>query len=238
VESIASEVTPRTRDIAITHVTNTAGLKYPAREIADLARSRGAWFHLDGAQSCGAMDVDLRAIGCDSYSTSMHKWPMGPLEAGLLYVREERQKELWPSIVTAGWSDRLEGARKFEVFGQRDDPRLASLDAVADFLTMIGPNRIEQRVQQITTALKRAFAESNALELRTNLEPDLSHGVVKVGLKHGRVKEAYDTLWSRHRLAIAMTPSGDASGLRFSPHVYNTMDQVARVVEAVREVAG
>lgn len=238
VESIASEVTPRTRVIAITHVTNTAGLKYPAREIADLARSRGAWFHLDGAQSCGAMDVDLRAIGCDSYSTSMHKWPMGPLEAGLLYVREERQKELWPSIVTAGWSDRLEGARKFEVFGQRDDPRLASLDAVADFLTMIGPNRIEQRVQQITTALKRAFAESNALELRTNLEPDLSHGVVKVGLKHGRVKEAYDTLWSRHRLAIAMTPSGDASGLRFSPHVYNTMDQVARVVEAVREVAG
>lgn len=237
VESIAEVVTPRTRVIAITHVTNTAGLKYPARAIGELARARGAWFHLDGAQSFGAMDVDLRAIECDSYSTSMHKWPMGPLEAGLLYVREERQKELWPSIVTAGWSDQLEGARKFEVFGQRDDPRLASLDAVADFLAMIGPKRIERRVQQITTALKRAFAESNGMELRTNIEPELSHGVVKVGLKHDRVKEAYDALWNRHRLAIAMTASGDTSGLRFSPHIYNTMDQVAHVVQVVREVA-
>jgi selenocysteine lyase/cysteine desulfurase len=238
VDSIAAVVTPRTRVVAITHVTNTAGLKYPAREIGELARARGAWFHLDGAQSFGAMDVDLRAIGCDSYSTSMHKWPMGPLEAGLLYVRAERQKELWPSIVTAGWSDRLEGARKFEVFGQRDDPRLASLDAAADFMTMIGMKRIEERLQQITSAMKRAFAESSKLELRTNLEPELSHGVVKVGLKHGRVKEAYDTLWNRHRLSIAMTASGDTSGLRFSPHVYNTMDQVDRAVAAVREVAG
>lgn len=237
VESIAGVMTPRTRVVAITHVTNTAGLKYPAREIAALARARGAWFHLDGAQSFGAMDVDLRAIGCDSYAASMHKWPMGPLEAGLLYVREERQKELWPSIVTAGWSDALEGARKFEVFGQRDNPRLAALDAAADFLAMIGPQRVEQRVAQIALALKRAFVESSALELRTNLEPELSHGVVKVGLKHGRIKEAYDTLWTRHRLAIAMTASGDASGLRFSPHVYNTMDEVARVVGAVGEVA-
>jgi isopenicillin-N epimerase len=237
-EGIASAITPRTRVIAVTHVTNTAGLKYPVREIAAVARQRNVWFHLDGAQSFGALDVDLRAIGCDSYSSSMHKWPMGPLEAGLLYVRGERQGEIWPSIVTAGWSDKLIGARKYEVFGQRDDPRLASLEAATDFLAMIGMKRVEERVQHITSTLKRAFAESNALELRTNLEPQLSHGVVKVGLKHGRVKEAYDKLWAKHRLAIAMTASGDTSGLRFSPHVYNTMDEVARVVEAVREVAG
>lgn len=237
VESISAAVTPRTRVIAVTHVTNTGGLKYPAREIAAIARQHGAWFHLDGAQSFGALNVDLHGIGCDSYASSMHKWPMGPLEAGILYVRQDRQKDVWPSIVTAGWSNKVKGARKFEVFGQRDDPRLASLEAAADFLSLAGMKRIEERVQQITSTLKNAFEGSNALVLRTNLQPELSHGVVKVGLKNGRIKEAYDTLWTKHRIAIAMTASGDTSGLRFSPHIYNTMDEVSRVIDAVKEVS-
>ncbi len=234
---ISDAATSRTRVIAVTHVTNTAGLKFPVKEIAEIARKRGAWFHLDGAQSFGALDVDLRAIGCDSYASSMHKWPMGPLEAGILYVRQDRQKELWPSIVTAGWSDKIEGARKYEVFGQRDDPRLASLEAAMDFLALVGMKRIERRVQQITTALKQGFANSDALVMRTNIEPELAHGVVKVDLKNGRLKQAYDTLWSRDRLSIAMTASGDTAGLRFSPHIYNSMDEVERVVAAVKKLA-
>ncbi|MBM3768059.1 MAG: aminotransferase class V-fold PLP-dependent enzyme, partial [Acidobacteria bacterium] len=123
--SIEREVTDRTRIIAITHLTSTTGVLYPAREIAAIAQRRGIWMHLDGAQTFGALDVDLKAIGCDSYSTSAHKWLMGPLEAGLLYVRAGRIPKLWPSIVTAGWADDLKGARKFEVFGQRDAPGLS-----------------------------------------------------------------------------------------------------------------
>ena len=75
--------------------------------------------HLDGAQTFGALDVNLAEIAPDSYSTSAHKWLMGPLEAGLLYVKAERIPQVWPSIVTAGWADNLKGARKLEVFGQR-----------------------------------------------------------------------------------------------------------------------
>src|SRR5207247_4576616 len=84
--SIEKAITPRTKVIAITHLTSTTGILYPAREIAALARRRGIWMHLDGAQTFGALDVNLRDIGGDSYSTSAHKWLMGPLEAGLLYI--------------------------------------------------------------------------------------------------------------------------------------------------------
>jgi selenocysteine lyase/cysteine desulfurase len=101
--SIEKAITPRTRVIAVTHLTSTTGVLYPAREIAALARRRGIWMHLDGAQTFGALDVDLGSIGPDSYATSAHKWLMGPLEAGLLYVRAERIAGLWPAIVTAGW---------------------------------------------------------------------------------------------------------------------------------------
>jgi len=231
-------ITPHTRVIAITHVTSTTGIQYPAREIAALARKRGIYMHLDGAQTFGGLDVNLSEIGCDSYSASAHKWLMGPLEAGILWVRAERIPQIWPSIVTAGWTDHLKGARKFEVFGQRDDPRVVALEAAVDFINLVGMPAVEARMQALATRAKSQLKEMAAVELKTNLEPELSGGVVKFRVKSVPTKRAYDLLWERHRLAIAMTPSGDAEGLRFSPQIYNSMEEVDRAVAAVKEIAG
>ena len=231
-----SAVTPRTRVIAITHLTSTTGILYPAREIAALARKRGIYMHLDGAQTFGALDVNLQEIGCDSYSTSAHKWLMGPLEAGLLYVRAERIPQIWPSIVTAGWTEHLHGARKFEVFGQRDDPRVVALEAAIDFVNLIGVAAVEERMRALAGRLKSQLHEIPSVELKTNLEPELSAGVIKFTLKGMRTSEAYNKLWERHRLAIAMTASGDAEGLRISPHIYNSMEEIEQAVRAVREL--
>lgn len=237
-DGIQRAITPRTRVIAITHLTSTTGLLYPAREIAALARRHGIWMHLDGAQTFGGLDVDLASIGCDSWSTSAHKWLMGPLEAGLLFVREQRIPELWPSIVTAGWAEDLKGARKFEVFGQRDDPRVVALEAALDFVNLIGMSNVEARARALANRAKVALRDIPNVELKTNLEPELSGGVVKFKLRHVPTKRAYDTLWERHRLAIALTPSGDAEGLRFSPHIYNSFAQIDQAVAAVKALAG
>ena len=236
-DAFEKAIRPQTKVIAFTHVTNTTGLRYPAREIAELGRRRGIWVHLDGAQTFGALDVDLKQIGCDSYSASAHKWAMGPLEAGVLYVRAGRIPELWPSIVTAGWSEGLKGARKFEVFGQRDDPRRVAFEAAVDFLNLIGIRNVEARVRALATHLKRELLKIPGLELKTNLEPELSAGVVKFRLSGLDTRRAYDTLWTRRRIAIAMTPSGDSEGLRFCPHIYNSIEELDRAVEAVRALA-
>jgi selenocysteine lyase/cysteine desulfurase len=235
--AIEKAVTPRTKVIAITHLTSTTGILYPAKEIAALARKRGIWMHLDGAQTFGALDVNLQDLAPDSYSTSAHKWMMGPLEAGLLYIRSERIPGLWPSIVTAGWSEDLKGARKFEVFGQRDDPRVAALEASVDFLLLMGMPAVEARVRALAAHAKTQLKALPQVELKTNLEPALSGGVVKFKMRNMPTKQAYDTLWEKHRLAIALTASGDAEGLRFSPHVYNSIEQIDRAVAAVKALA-
>lgn len=237
-DGIEKAVTARTRVIAITHCTSTTGILYPAREIAELAKRRGIWMHLDGAQTLAALEVNVREIGCDSYAGSAHKWMMGPLEAGLLYVRAERIPQVWPAIVTAGWSDTLVGARKLEVFGQRDNPRLVAVEAALDFLSLVGMPHIEARMRALASRLKQQLREIPGVELKTNVEPALSGGVVKFNLKNLETKPAYDKLYERHKMAIAQTPSGDAKGLRFSPHIYNTMEEMDRAVAAVREIAG
>jgi isopenicillin-N epimerase len=227
----------RTKVVAITHLTSTTGILYPAKEIARMARQRGVWMHLDGAQTFGMLDVDLKDISCDSYSTSAHKWLMGPLEAGVLFVRAERIPQIWPSIVTAGWSDHLKGARKLEVYGQRDDPRIVALESAIDFVTLVGPANVEARTRFLATRLKEQLKDTPNVTLKTNMEPDLSAGVVKCELRNVPTKQAYDRLWEQHRIAIAMTPSGDSQGLRFSPHIYNSVDELDRTIRAVRELS-
>ena len=237
ISQIEKAVTPRTRVIAVTHVTSTTGIMYPAREIAEIARRRGIWMHLDGAQSFAALDVNLKEIGCDSYSASAHKWLMGPLEAGVLFVRSERIPSVWPSIVTAGWTDHLKGARKLEVYGQRDDPRIVALESAVDFALLIGMSAIESRMRFLATSLKEQLSQIAGVRLKTNLEPELSGGVVKADISRVPTKQAYDALWSEHRISIAMTPSGDSQGLRFSPHIYNSRQEIQRTVDAVKALA-
>jgi isopenicillin-N epimerase len=234
VASIAQAVSTRTRVIAITHVTSTTGIQFPVKPIAALARERGIFLHLDGAQTLGALEVNLKDLGCDSYAASAHKWPMGPLEAGVLYVRSEWIGRLWPSIVSAGWNDHLKGARKFEVVGQQDDPRVAAVEAAVDLLNLIGMRQVEARVRALASRAKCALAALPNVELKTNLEPELSGGVVKFRVKDVPTPQAYDTLWRKHRLAIAMTAGGESEGLRFSPHIYNSIDEVDQAVAAVR----
>jgi isopenicillin-N epimerase len=231
-------ITPRTRVVAITHVTSTTGILYPAREIADLARKRDIWVHLDGAQTFGVLDVNLKQLGCDSYTGSAHKWLMGPLEAGVLYVRAERLPNVWPAIVTAGWADDLKGARKLEIVGQRDDAKVAALEAALDFIDLIGIRNIEARALTLAARIKRQLSDVPGVQLKTNVEPTLSAAVVKFKLKNRPTKEAYDALWQKHRIALALTPAGDAEGLRYSPHIYNSNEEIDRAVAAVKDIAG
>ena len=118
---------PRTRVLAVTHVSNTSGIRLPVRELCAAAHQRGIYVHVDGAQSWGALNTNLRDLGCDSCSASAHKWFCGPKEAGILYVRADKIAGIWPNTVAPGWGDDATpdvlGARKFESLGQRDAAR-------------------------------------------------------------------------------------------------------------------
>ena len=235
-DGFAKAVTAKTKVVSITHCTSTTGILFPARQIGEVAHKVGAWFHVDGAQTFGAVALNLKEMGCDSYAGSSHKWMMGPLEAGVLFVKAERIPQLWPAIISAHWSDTLEGARKFEVYGQRDDPRLAAFGAAVDFIQMIGMDRAEQRTRMLATYLKTKLADNSAVEMLTNMEPELSAGVIRFRLRGQNLTEAYNKLYSRNRIALALTDAGDSAGLRFSPHIYNSTADCDSAAEAIKKL--
>ncbi|MDI1318733.1 MAG: aminotransferase class V-fold PLP-dependent enzyme, partial [bacterium] len=98
---IRALVTPRTKAIQVSHITCTTGLVFPVTAIAEFARARGIWFHVDGAQAAGMIPLDLPALGCDSYAFSGHKWLGGPHETGVLYLRRDRLEAVAPTGIGA-----------------------------------------------------------------------------------------------------------------------------------------
>jgi isopenicillin-N epimerase len=234
VELFTSALTPRTKVLALTHVSNVTGVALPIAEIAAVARGRGVHVHVDGAQSWGALDVDLKALGCDTYSASAHKWFMGPKEAGLLYVREDRIPSIWPNVVAPGWGDDVQtdlvGARKFESLGQRDDACLASIAVANELHTTISPSRAEERVRALAQRLKTGVRELG-LNLVTPFEAELSGGVCIVAVPPDHSGAISTRLYQEHGIAGAST-----GGLRLCPHVYNTVAHIDRALAGIKDL--
>ena len=224
--------TPATKLITFTHVSNTTGLVMPAKKLCAAARQRGVFSLVDGAQSFGALQIDLTDMGCDAYSGSAHKWFMGPKEVGVLYVRHDKQNEVWPSIVAAGWNDDIDNAQKYEILGQRDDAALAATGRGVDFHKRIGRDRIENRMRQIATAIKKRLSDLPEIKLSTSLDPSLSAGVVIFKPGNLNSRKTFQKLYGKYHIAgAAMGPN-----IRLSPHIYNTLDEVDRVISAVEEM--
>ena len=236
-DTFVRALTERTRVVAFSDVSNVSGLRIPAQALCRAARDRGIHAHVDGAQSFGILRLDLHAMGCDSYASSAHKWLMGPKEAGVLYVRAEQIPGLWPGMVGVGWGSGAQtsarGARKLETLGQRSDATVAAFGAALDFQEQIGLERIEMRAIELARALKAGVTRIPGAELLSPSREDVSAAVVIArfeGLESGDVFEA---LYRDHGIAAA--PTG---GVRFTPHVYNTMADVERAVAAVEDVVG
>ena len=236
IDTFTSAFTDKTKVLSITHVSNVSGIKLPAKDIVDAAHARGIYVHVDGAQSWGALDVNLREMGCDSYSASAHKWFMGPKEAGLLYVKADNIPRIWPNVVAPGWGNDVDpdpkGARKFESLGQRDDACLASIGTTVDFHNSIGSARVEARMMEMASALKAGISDAG-LKLVTPQDPELAGGVCITVVEgdRARSREVMNQLYQEH--GIAGAPTG---GLRLCPHVYNTMAHVERAIAGVKAI--
>lgn len=238
VKLFEAALTPQTKVLSITYISNTTGMKLPAKALCGMARQRGIHAHLDGAQTWGYLKLDLKDIGCDSYGASAHKWFMGPKQVGVLYVRQDRIPEIWPSIVSVGWNKDSLSARvaskKFETLGQRDDGGVSAVGTAVDFHRVIGFENVEARTTALATALKEGLAKMNKVKMITPMDPAMSGGVVisqMPELDRPKMSALVKDLYEKYGIAGAAT-----GGLRLSPHIYNTMADIDQALRGVRKL--
>ncbi len=242
VDRIEKLITTKTRLISIPHATTTTGQILPVKEISALARSRNIWLFVDGAQTAGMFPFNLHELGCDAYATSGHKWLLGPKETGLLYVSKEMLDVVQAKFVGAysdNGFDLAKGTLKLHPTAQRYEygtvsiPLRVGLGAAIAFLQRIGMENIWKRDQALSTSLFNGLKEIPLVEVLSPAN-DADRSAM-VTFKHEKLpflelQRHLDT----YKLRTRAVSEGGVDGLRISTHIYNTFEEVERVLEAVK----
>ena len=232
VDAVTTAITPRTRLLSMTHVTSTVGDVLPVAELCRAARERNVLSLVDGAQSFGALDVDLGKIQPDFYSGSAHKWPCGPRENGVLFVRRDVQDRLFPTVISL-YGGAAAASRRFEANGQRDEAAMIAFGEAIALQKEIGPPKIDARIRALARALADGLRKINGVNVWTSPEPDRSAAVVSFQPAALDVRRLSTALYEKDRIICATRAGADRGGLRFSPHFYNSMAEIDRTIGAI-----
>jgi isopenicillin-N epimerase len=234
VDAFSKAITARTKVVAITHVSSNSGDLLPVNEICRMARERGVMSHVDGAQSFGALDINLREMRPDFYTGSAHKWPCGPKETGLLYINSAVHDRIFPSVVSL-YPGAVGISRTMEANGQRDDAALAALAESVKFQGSIGRAVIEKRVRELAQYLMTELKKMNGMTLWTDPDPRRSGAIVVFRPGTLDARRLGTALYENERIVVTTRPGMDRPGLRLSPHFYNTMEDMDRFLAAMRK---
>jgi L-cysteine/cystine lyase len=242
IDRIEKTITKRTRLISIPHATTTTGQILPVKQISALAKSKGIWLFVDGAQTAGMLVLDLHELGCDAYATSGHKWLLGPKETGLLYVRKEMLDVVQAKFVGAysdNGFDLAAGTLTFHPTAQRYEygtvsiPLRVGLGAAIKFLQKIGMDNVWKRDQALSTRLFNGLQQIPYVKVLSPANDNERSALIT--FKHEKLPylELQNHLNS-YNLRTRGVSEGGVNALRISTHIYNTFEEVERVLEAVR----
>ncbi len=232
VRQFEAALTPRTRVIEVTHITNLTGQIMPVRELVELARPRGIEVFVDGAHAYAHFPFKRDDLGCDYYGTSLHKWLLAPIGTGFLYVRKEKQRGLWPLMAAGPELD--DNVRKYEEIGTHPAANHNAISAALAFHRGIGAGRKAARLRLLRDRwAKRLAAASDRVHLLTHLD-DRNSGAIALfnvdGIESGALG---NWLMAKHRIVTTPIAHKEYSGLRITPNVYTTLDEVDTFADKV-----
>jgi len=262
VDAFVAKLSQNTRVVTFTELSNISGTRLPSRQLCDAihAYNPDILVHVDGAQSWGCLNVNIEKMGCDSFSSSAHKWLMGPRGAGILYVNKKWASRILPS--TLGYDFKLSypedelpsTARRFECLGQRDVAPYAAIGDTVDLFQKLGDSlAIEASIHELT---QYALSAIEAIGLKT-ITPqstdqghNFGHAVVVIEMKNAF--SVYGAFLALHNAGIAAAfisgaqvcceplangiPQNHPTYLRLSPHIYNSTADIDRAVDIINRV--
>ena len=179
------------------HMINLTGQILPVREVVEMARRHNIPVIVDGAHALAHFPFRIPELGCDNYSTSLHKWLFAPHGTGLLFVRRSEIAGIWPLMAAP---DRMnDDIRKYEEIGTHPAANYLAIGEALTFHQGIGAERKAERLRYLRDYWANRLLENDRVTLNTSLKPDFSCGIANVHVEGLDVARA-------ERLALARTP--------------------------------
>lgn len=234
IDLYVNATTPQTKVWSIPMLTSQLANLFPVREMCRLARERGIFTVIDGAQVCGHLRLNLHEIGCDAFYSSPHKWLLAPKGCGFLYVAANRLPGLWATLASSSWDNYREGAYRLMQIGTGNLSLLKGFEAAIDFHTRIGPARVEARIMALADRLRAGLRQFPQARIWSPQHPEMTSGTTVWSLQGHTATELMDGLWERGK--VRCRAMGDPYGVRHCCHIYNSPEEVDRALATARQM--
>ena len=235
VQVYARALTPATKLLMIPHMVNITGHVMPVRAICDMAHARGVPVMVDGAHAFAHLDYKIPDLHCDYYGASLHKWLATPLGAGILYVKKDRIKSLWP--VFADESKAEDDISKLNHTGTHPVHTDITIENSIAFHEAIGIARKEARLrwlQQYWTSKVRTLPR---IVMNTPSDPKRSCGIANVGVQGMKPGDLAKVLLEKYKVFTVAIDGAGVHGVRVTPQVYTSSAELDTFVQALKELA-
>ncbi len=231
-------ITPRTKMILISHVINLTGQILPVKDVVAMARRKngGIPVIVDGAHAIAQFEFKLSDMGCDYYGVALHKWLAAPHGTGLLYVRREKIKGLWSLM--GSMPENEADIRKYEEIGTHPVAATLAIGEALTFHQTIGGARKEARLRYLRDRwAKRLVAHSSGrVKLHTSLKPEFSCAIATFEIDRIDSVKLSEYLWDKKGILTTAIKHDEFSGIRVTPNVYTTLEELDRFAESVEAV--
>lgn len=227
--------TSKTRVVQITHIINWNGQILPTRKIADAARARGIEVLVDGAHSFAHFRFTIPELGADYFGTSLHKWLSACIGSGMLYVKKEKIKNIYP-LFAAG-DAKSEDIRKFENLGTRPFFIEQAITKAIEFHEMIGAQRKEERLHYLKNYWMQKVKDLPRVKIGTSLKPGFGCAIGLVNVEGKKPLEFESYLENSYKIHTVAIEWENIKGIRITPNVYTLTKDLDELVEGITKFA-
>jgi selenocysteine lyase/cysteine desulfurase len=232
---IEENITPRTKVIHICHITNRTGQIFPVKSVCQMARSRGIEVIIDGAHAFGQFPFKHADLDCDYYGTSLHKWILAPIGTGFLYVRKSKIPSIWPMM--AAPPEMNANIRKFEEIGTHPASQRNAITEALNFSESIGLERKAERLRYLRRRWSNPLRQLPGVKILNSDDPEQSCGIGFVSVNGFDATKLSAYLWQKYRIwTTAIVTPGEYQGLRITPNVYTTLEEIDTFVDVMTKV--
>jgi selenocysteine lyase/cysteine desulfurase len=231
----ASAVTPKTKVIFVSHMINITGQVLPIRKISDMAHAKGVQVIVDGAHAFAHIKFRIDELDCDYYAAALHKWLSTPLGAGLLYVKKENVKNLWP-LLADGEKD-LNKINRLNHIGTHPVHTDLTINDCMDYYEMIGAERKEARMYFLQNYWTSKVRNLPKIIINTPADASRSCGIANVGIEGISPSDLANRLMTEHKVFTVAIDYANVRGCRITPNVYTTTKELDQFVLALKTMS-
>ena len=235
VQQYVNAFTAKTKLVNITHIINWNGQILPVKKIADEAHKRGIEVLVDGAHSFAHFDFKIPDLHCDYFASSLHKWLFAPIGSGMMYVKKDKVKNLYPLF--ASDNPLKEDIRKFEHLGTRPFFIEQAIGKALEFHEMIGSERKEKRLHYLKNYWMEKVKNVPRVKLNTSFLPKWGCAIGLVSIEGKKPAELDNYLFNNHRIHTVSIEWENIKGVRITPNVYTTAKNLDVLVEGITNFA-